>query len=180
MRAVVAVLVFVAAAHAALWGFFQEKQQAPDFHGTLPSVSYAPFEPHHTSAIDNAADSEIIRADLKRLSAVSRAVRLYTSTEGSELVPPIAAEFGMKVMLGIWIAKDVGRNDREIEAAIDLARHNGNVNGIVVGNETIFTDQQIPIENLVPPSERDAFAGEAARILAEEAQRIKDAEAAPE
>ena len=44
MRAVVAVLLFVTAAHAALWGLFQEKQPAPDFRGILPSVSYAPFE----------------------------------------------------------------------------------------------------------------------------------------
>ena len=44
MRAVVAVLLLVTAAHAALWGLFQEKQQAPDFSGILPSVSYAPFE----------------------------------------------------------------------------------------------------------------------------------------
>ena len=35
MRAVVAVLLLVAAAHAALWGFFQEKKQAPDFRGIL-------------------------------------------------------------------------------------------------------------------------------------------------
>ena len=155
MRAVVAVLLLVAAAHAGLWGLLQEKHQAPDFHGILPSVSYTPFEPGHTDA-DEAADSEKIRADLKKLSTISRAVRLYTSTEGSQWVPPIAAEFGMKVMLGIWIAKDVDRNDKEINAAIDLARHNGNVIGIVVGNETIFTDQQIPLENLAPLSARDA------------------------
>jgi cellulose synthase/poly-beta-1,6-N-acetylglucosamine synthase-like glycosyltransferase/exo-beta-1,3-glucanase (GH17 family) len=180
MRAVVAVLLLVTAAHAALWGFFQEKRQAPDLHGILPSVSYTPFEPGHNAAADPAADSEIVRADLKKLSTVTRAVRLYTSTEGSELVPPIAAEFGMKVMLGIWIAKDVDRNDREIDAAINLARHNSNVIGIIVGNETIFTDLQIPLENLVPPSERETSAEEFKRILAEEAQRIKDAEAKPE
>ena len=34
----------------ALWGLFQEKQQAPDFSGILPSASYAPFEPGHTVA----------------------------------------------------------------------------------------------------------------------------------
>jgi cellulose synthase/poly-beta-1,6-N-acetylglucosamine synthase-like glycosyltransferase/exo-beta-1,3-glucanase (GH17 family) len=179
MRAVVAVLLLVAAAHAGLWGLLQEKQQAPDLHGILPSVSYTPFEPGHTDA-DEAADSEKIRADLKKLSTISRAVRLYTSTEGSQWVPPIAAEFGMKVMLGIWIAKDVDRNDKEINAAIDLARHNGNVIGIVVGNETIFTDQQIPLENLAPLSARDASSEEFKRIVAEEAQRIKDAEAQPE
>ena len=53
MRAVVAVLLFVTAAHAGLWGLFQEKQPAPDFRGILPSVSYAPFEgsAHPTSTI---------------------------------------------------------------------------------------------------------------------------------
>ncbi|MDE1935333.1 glycosyltransferase [Bradyrhizobium sp.] len=180
MRAVVAVLLLVTAAHAALWFFFQDKRQAPDFTGVLPSVSYTPFEPGHNAAADPAADADKVRDDLKKLSTVTRAIRLYTSTEGSELVPPIAAEFGMKVMLGIWIAKDIDRNDREIEAAIDLARHNSNVIGIVAGNETIFTDQQIPVENLVAPSQRDAFAEETKRIAAEEAQRIKDAEAQPE
>src|SRR5450432_3843806 len=94
MRAVVAVLLCVTAAHAALWGLFQEKQQASDFRGMLPSVSYTPFEPGHT--VVEGTDSEKIRADLKKLSAMTRAVRLYSSTEGSELVPPVAAEFGLK------------------------------------------------------------------------------------
>src|ERR1700686_3393252 len=137
MRAVVAVLLFVTAAHAALWGIFQERQQAPDFRGILPSVSYAPFERGHTVA-DSIADSEKIRADLKKLSTMTRAVRLYTSTEGSELVPPIAAEFGLKVTVGAWIDKNVDRNEREIDAAINLARHNSNVIGVVVGNETVY------------------------------------------
>src|SRR5271154_1428500 len=149
MRAVVAVLLFVTAVHAAIWGVFRDKQPAPDFRGILPSTSYAPFEPGHTVA-DIAADSEKVRADLKKLSTLTRAIRLYSSTEGNELVPPIAAEFGLKVTVGVWIDKDFERNKREIEAAINLARHNGNVNGIVVGNETIYRGEQIPIENLGP------------------------------
>src|ERR1700753_3662694 len=117
MRAVVAVLLLVTAAHAALWGLFQEKQAAPDFRGTLPSLSYAPFEAGHT-VVDGDADK--VRADLKKLSAVTRAVRLYSSTEGNELVPAIAAELGMKVTVGAWIDKDANRNKREIESAVDL------------------------------------------------------------
>src|ERR1700720_3131262 len=104
MRAVVAVLLFVTAAHAAIWGVLREKQEAPDFKGILPSVSYAPFEPGHIVA-DTVADSEKVSADLKKLSTLTRAVRLYSSTEGNELVPPIAAEFGLKVMIGAWIDK---------------------------------------------------------------------------
>jgi exo-beta-1,3-glucanase (GH17 family)/cellulose synthase/poly-beta-1,6-N-acetylglucosamine synthase-like glycosyltransferase len=147
MRSIVAVLLFVTAVHAGLWGLLQEKQQAPDFHGMLPSVSYTPFEPGHT-VVDVAADSEKIRQDLKKFSTITRAVRLYTSTEGSELVPPIAAELGMKVMVGAWIGKDDNRNSREIESAINLARHNSNVIGIVVGNETIFRGEQ-KVEDII-------------------------------
>ena len=149
MRAIVAVLLFVSAAHAAIWGVLQEKQPAPDFNGILPSVSYAPFERGHIVGTPPAdADLEKIRTELKKLSTMTRAIRLYSSTEGSELVPPIAAEFGLKVTIGAWIDTNADRNDRELKKAIELARKNSNVNGIVIGNETIFRGEQIPIENL--------------------------------
>ena len=121
MRAVVAVLLVVTAVHAALWGVFRDKEQAPDFNGVLPSASYAAFERGHVVA-DVVADSDKVRADLKKLSTLTRAVRLYSSTEGNELVPPIAAEFGLKVTVGAWIDTDADRNEREIEAAVSLAR----------------------------------------------------------
>ena len=100
-----------------------------------------------TPSADVDADSKI-RADLKKLSTLTRAVRLYSSTEGNELVPPIAAEFGIKVTVGAWIDKDKDRNKREIEAAINLARRNSNVIGVVVGNETIYRGEAVPLENL--------------------------------
>ena len=177
MRAVVAVLLFVTAAHAGLWGLFQEKQPAPDFRGILPSLSYAPFEPGHTVA---DGDAEKVRADLKKLSTLTRAIRLYSSTEGNELVPPIAAEFGIKVTAGAWIDKDKDRNKREIEAVINLARRNSNVIGVVVGNETVYRGEAVPLENLGPISETGLEPAESARILNEENQRVREAEAQPE
>jgi exo-beta-1,3-glucanase (GH17 family)/cellulose synthase/poly-beta-1,6-N-acetylglucosamine synthase-like glycosyltransferase len=142
MRAIVAVLFFVTAAHAALWGVLQEKAQAPDFTGMLPSVSYAPFEGTAHPDVDNIPTVERIRSDMKKLSTMTRAIRLYSSTGGVELVPPIAAEFGLKVTVGAWIDKNADRNEREIAAAINLARHNSNVIGVVVGNETIYRGEQ--------------------------------------
>ncbi|ABA05050.1 glycosyl transferase, family 2 [Nitrobacter winogradskyi Nb-255] len=142
MRAVVAVFLFVSAAHAALWGVLQDKQSAPDFKGVLTSLSYAPFEGAAHPDVDNIPTVEKIRTDMKALAPLTRAIRLYSSTGGVELVPPIANEFGLKVMVGAWIDKFVERNEREMLAAIDLAKHNGNVNGIVVGNETIYRGDQ--------------------------------------
>ncbi len=79
-----------------------------------------------------------IRADLKLISPYTNAIRTYSSTGGVELVPAIAAEFGLKVTLGIWIDKNEGRNEREIQSAIALARRYSNINAIVVGNETML------------------------------------------
>ncbi len=142
MRAVVAVLLCVTAVHAAMWGALRDKQQAPDFTGVLPSVSYAPFEGTGHPDVDNIPSVEKIRADMKKLAPLTRAIRLYSSTGGVELVPPIAAEFGLKVTVGAWIDKNVDRNEREIDAAISLARHNSNVIGVVVGNETVYRGEQ--------------------------------------
>jgi len=148
MRAVIAVVLFVTAAHAGLWGLLQDKQSAPDFRGILPSVSYAPFEGNAHPDVDNIPSTEKIRADLKKLATLTKAIRLYSSTGGVELVPPIAAEFGLKVTVGAWIDKNVDRNEREIDSAINLARRNSNVNGIVVGNETVYRGEQ-KVEDLI-------------------------------
>ena len=125
-----------------MWGALRDKRQAPDFTGVLPSVSYAPFEGTGHPDVDNIPSIEKIRADMKKLAPLTRAIRLYSSTGGVELVPPIAAEFGLKVTVGAWIDKNVDRNEREIDAAISLARHNGNVIGVVVGNETVYRGEQ--------------------------------------
>jgi exo-beta-1,3-glucanase (GH17 family)/cellulose synthase/poly-beta-1,6-N-acetylglucosamine synthase-like glycosyltransferase len=148
MRAVVAVLVFVSAIHAGIWGLLRDQEQAPDFRGILPSVSYAPFEGTGHPDVDNIPNAEKIRADMKTLAPLTRAIRLYSSTGGVELVPPIANEAGLKVTLGAWIDKNSDRNEREMLSAIELAKRNSNVNGIVVGNETIYRGEQ-KIDDLI-------------------------------
>ena len=148
MRAVVVVLACVTALHAGIWGLLREQQSAPDFRGILPSVSYAPFEGTGHPDVDNIPSQEKIRADLRKLAPLSKAIRLYSSTGGVELVPPIANEVGLKVTVGAWIDKNVDRNEREMQAAIALAKRNSNVNGIVVGNETIYRGEQ-KVEDLI-------------------------------
>jgi exo-beta-1,3-glucanase (GH17 family) len=138
MRTVAAVLALVACVHAGLWVLLRSEQTPPDFAGKLESVSVT-YAPSVDSAYPGTAQRptpEQIRADLAAIAPYTKAIRLYSSTGGAELVPPIAAQFGLKVAVGAWIEKDQERNEREIRSALDLARHNSNVNAIVVGNET--------------------------------------------
>ncbi len=148
MRAVVAVILLITALHAGLWALLREKQDAPDFKGIVPSYSYAPFEGTGHPDVDNIPTVEKVRADLRKLATMTRAIRLYSSTGGVEIVPAIANEFGLKVTLGVWIDKNVDRNEREIASAVDLAKKNSNVIGIVVGNEVLYRDE-LKIDDLV-------------------------------
>ena len=148
MRTVVAVLALVACVHAGLWALLRTKEVAPDFTGQLASVSYAPFADSSHPDTGQRPTAEQIRADLKAIAPYTRAIRTYSSTGGAELVPPIAAEFGLKVTVGAWIDKDKERNEREIRSALDLARHNSNVNAIVVGNETTLR-AEMSVDDLI-------------------------------
>jgi glucan 1,3-beta-glucosidase len=138
MRTVAAVLALVTCVHAGLWFILRTQATAPDFTGPLASLSYSPFASSDNPDSGARPTAAQIRADLKAIAPYTRAIRTYSSTGGAELIPPIAAEFGLKVTVGAWISKDQARNKREIHAAIDLARQNSNVDAIIVGNETIF------------------------------------------
>jgi len=142
MRAVAAVIALVALLQAGVWALTRTDIRAPDVESQLASVSYAPFDGTAHPDEGGKARAERIRADLKLLAPLTRSIRLYSSTGGVELVPPIAAEFGLNVTVGAWIDKHQDRNEREITAAIDLARKNSNVKSIIVGNETIFRGEQ--------------------------------------
>ena len=136
MRSVAAVVALVVCVHAGLWSLLQRQQAVANIDAPLASVSYSPYaQSQHPDYGDRPTPAQI-RADLKILSPYTNTIRTYSSTGGGELVPAIAAEFGLKVTLGIWIDKNEARNEREIQSAIALARRYTNINAIVVGNET--------------------------------------------
>ena len=136
MRTVAALVALVLCLHAGLWTLFQRQETAASITAPLASLSYSPFtRSQHPDKGDRPTAAQI-RADLKLISPLTHAIRTYTSTGGGELVPAIAAEFGLKVTLGIWIDKNEARNEQEIQSAIALARRYRNINAIVVGNET--------------------------------------------
>ncbi|MCQ3943697.1 MAG: glycosyl transferase family 2, partial [Alphaproteobacteria bacterium] len=91
MRSALSAVALLACVHAGLWALGRSQIDAPGFEGPLPSVSYAPFEgAQHPDK--HQASAARIRADLRVLAPVTRAVRTYSSTGGVELVPGIANE----------------------------------------------------------------------------------------
>jgi len=164
MRLVAVVVALVAIVHAAVWALTEKRVTAPDLEGPFASVSYAPFAgaTHADKAQTSAAQ---IRSDLRLLAPHTRAVRTYSATQGVELVPGIANEFGLKVTAGAWLDNDSKRNEREIRSIIDLARKHSNIEGIVVGNETVYR------------GETTLIGDEKLELTPEEANRLREAQA---
>jgi exo-beta-1,3-glucanase (GH17 family)/cellulose synthase/poly-beta-1,6-N-acetylglucosamine synthase-like glycosyltransferase len=148
MRTVAAVLALVACVHVGIWVLLKPVGIAPDVTRQLASISYSPFADSSHPDRGTPPTAAQIRADLRAIAPYTRAIRTYSATGGAELVPPIAAEFGLKVTVGAWIDKDQARNEREIRSALDLAHHNSNVEAIVVGNETTLR-AEMPVPALI-------------------------------
>ena len=146
MRLVAAICVLVTGAHIGLWQLARSELTAPDYRGQMASVSYTPFDGSAHPDSGKQTTIEQVRADLAAIAPTTRAVRTYSSTGGSELVPEVASEFGLKVSLGAWVDKFEDRNERELRAVIDLSRGFSSVNSIIVGNETIYRADQTVAE----------------------------------
>jgi len=154
MRSVVAVVALVACVHAGLWALLQRQEAGARIDGPLSSLSYNPFGRAQHPDDGDKASAEQIRSDLRLISPYTRAVRTYSSTQGVDQVPAIAAEFGLKVTVGIWLsnenkelpdgkenknaARNKERNENEIKKAIELAKRYSNVTALVVGNEAVL------------------------------------------
>jgi exo-beta-1,3-glucanase (GH17 family)/cellulose synthase/poly-beta-1,6-N-acetylglucosamine synthase-like glycosyltransferase len=142
MRIAAVICALITCVHAGLWHLMRSEVSAPDYSGPLASVSYTPFDgsAHPDSPVRTTAAQ--VRADLGAIAQSTQAIRTYSSTGGSEIIPEIADEFGLGVSMGAWIDRDDSRNERELQAVINLARTNRNIDSVIVGNETIYRADQ--------------------------------------
>src|SRR5215470_14959241 len=120
MRSVAVVVALAACLHAGAWALRQTQASAPNFDGILNSVSYSPFTTGAHPDLEGSRPPEArIRADLKAISPYTKAIRLYSSTGGVEQVPKIAAEFGLRVTLGIYLDEKDRRSAQEFDPEKD-------------------------------------------------------------
>jgi glycoside/pentoside/hexuronide:cation symporter, GPH family len=84
---------------------------------------------------------EQIQKRLKVIASHTSWIRVFSCTDGHELIPAIAKQMGLKVMMGAWIGKDNEKNNREIASLIKLMKE-GSVDIACVGNEVLFRGDQ--------------------------------------
>lgn len=114
--------------------------------GRLDCLSYTAYEPGDRSRGPPGWVSDArIAADLAALAPLTGCLRLYTPLGTSPRVVAAAGRAGLRVILGAWIGSDLDQNEREVAAALELARrHPGTVSMIVVGNEVLLRRELPP------------------------------------
>src|SRR5262249_172314 len=170
MRLAAGVVALVVCVHAGLWALLRDESRAPDIGGPLASLSYQPYRGSLHPKLGNRPTRAEIKSDLKVIAPLTQTVRTYSSICGQELIPDVANEFDLRVTVGAWIEKskkdkdkdkkrrcldaEEKRNDREVRAAVDLAKKNRKVNALVTGNEGIFRQELEPSDEALDPEKQ--------------------------
>ena len=145
-------------------------------------------------AFQNYPTREQVEQDLDLLADKVHAIRTYTSLEGMEVVPELAAKKGLNVAMGAWInlfeddtseedrQKIEDKNRREIESLISLAnQYPKAVVRTLVGNESLLRARSQlagPIAQQVREQYKNQLSEQEIKDRIEEEVKLKVAERA--
>ena len=135
-------LAFVVLFWYILGNFFVLKdEQKGSSNPKLQCVSYAPFGKDDSPFMMDKGlviSEDLIRNDLQLLSKYTDCIRTY-STVGLEMIPKIARENNLKMLMGAWINGDEKPTRKEIDTLIKLTNENKDiVKAVIVGNEALL------------------------------------------
>lgn len=88
-----------------------------------------------------------IRERLSVIEPYVHWIRSFSCSEGNELIPQIAAEKGLKTMVGVWLDDNREQNEIELANAIEIAKA-GHAGILAVGNEVLLRGD-LPEDELI-------------------------------
>jgi len=101
----------------------------------IHGISFSPYGEGQGPGTEVGEDQ--IRARLEIISPCVRWIRTFSCTDGNELIPAIAREYGLGTMVGVWLDDDEEHNERELANAIEVAQA-GHADILGVGNEVLL------------------------------------------
>ena len=90
---------------------------------------------------------EQIRKRMKILQPHVKWIRSFSCTDGNEMIPVIAKEYGIKTLVGAWLSDDAELNQKETKKLVELAQ-GGFVDIAAVGNEVLYRKEMTEDELL--------------------------------
>lgn len=103
-------------------------------HG-MHGLCFSPYE--EGQSVGDQISEEQIRRRMEIIKPYTKWIRTFSCTDGNEIIPRIAHEYGIKTLVGAWLGDDDDINKREIAGLIKLAKE-GYVDIAAVGNEVMY------------------------------------------
>ena len=99
------------------------------------------FSPYEGTQEPGAPISEAqVRRKLELLVPHTRWIRVFSCTQGNEIIPKLAKEYGFKTLVGAWLGEEADKNEEELQGLIALASA-GYVDVAAVGNEVMYREE---------------------------------------
>ncbi len=102
---------------------------------TIHGVCFSPYVEGQGPGTE--VEESQIRERLSIIRPYVRWIRSFSSTEGNQRIPAIAAELGLETMVGVWLDADLEHNEIELANGIEIARA-GHAGIMAVGNEVLL------------------------------------------
>lgn len=134
----IAVLIAVVLGNLGVWAFYNHPVEERAWLGLMNGVAFTPFQAHQSPIDRDRPTLDDIRGDFRVLDGHIKSVRTYSTTDGSELVPVVAEEYGIDTTVGAWLQGKPEIDEPEIEGLIRIANAQRNVHRLLVGNEAIL------------------------------------------
>jgi glucan 1,3-beta-glucosidase len=119
---------------------------------TTPTVKYRVFginfSPYVGSQNPNAGtvvDESQLAQQIEAVAPYTKSIRSFGCTAGLQNIPHIAKRYGLNVYAGVWIAKDLAANDRELQSCITVAQTD-RPDAVVIGSEALLRNDVTPAQ----------------------------------
>jgi exo-beta-1,3-glucanase (GH17 family)/cellulose synthase/poly-beta-1,6-N-acetylglucosamine synthase-like glycosyltransferase len=134
----ITIILLIGLVNLGFWVLTNPMAEERPWGGKIAGLSYTPWRSDLLADRARHADAKEIDAQLAFIAQHANSIRTYGTDGGQELVPRLAAKYGLSVTLGIWIGNDPAANELEIANGLDLARGNPAIHRIIVGNESLL------------------------------------------
>ena len=99
-------LVFLVAVNLGIWSYINNPLQLPSWNKTMMGLTFSPMRRDSNPQKGILPSKEQILSDVEFLTGKVHSIRTYTSMDGMDVVPELAAKSGMNLAMGAWIELD--------------------------------------------------------------------------
>ena len=104
----------------------------------MHGICFSPYE--GTQEPGDPISEAQVRRKLELLVPHTEWIRVFSCTQGNEIIPNLAKEYGFKTLVGAWLGEEADKNEEELQWLIALASA-GYVDVAAVGNEVMYREE---------------------------------------